>query len=128
MENKELLTDGDELLVRSFFEENKIEIADNGFTGRVMRRLPSPSVHLNRIWTAVCACLGVVWLLSVLSDVTLEHLRGCVLYAGKNIADGLWSHIVSIEVSQYSLPVAGVAFLTLSVVAAYNILESKRIL
>lgn len=128
MENKDFLTESDELLVKGFFEENKIDIADNGFSERVMRRLPSPSVRLNRIWTAVCTLLGAMWLFSVLSDVTLKSVKGGLLYLGKNIAEGLWSRIVSIEVSQHSLLMAGVAVLTLSVIVAYNIFESKRLL
>jgi len=128
IENKDFLTESDELLVKGFFEENKIDIADNGFSERVMRCLPSPSVRLNRIWTAVCTLLGAVWLFSVLSDVTLKNVKGGLLYLGKNIAEGLWSRIVSIEVSQHSLLMAGVAILTLSVIVAYNIFESKRLL
>lgn len=50
----------DELLVRKFFEENKIEIPDAGFSRRVMRRLPDRTRRLNRIWTAICVAVGVV--------------------------------------------------------------------
>ncbi len=50
----------DELLVRKFFEENKTELPDDGFSRRVMRRLPDRARRLNRIWTAVCLLLGVL--------------------------------------------------------------------
>ena len=43
--------DNDKLL-RDFFAENKQEIADNGFSRRVMHHLPGRSNHLARIWSA----------------------------------------------------------------------------
>lgn len=52
--------DRDELLVRKFFDENKIELPDDGFSRRVMRRLPDRARRLNRIWTAVCLLLGAL--------------------------------------------------------------------
>lgn len=65
----------DELLVKKFFDENKIEIPDNGFSRRVMRRLPDRMRRLNRIWTAVCIALGVImcvkfnWIASLSTQV-----------------------------------------------------------
>lgn len=52
--------DRDELIVRKFFEENKIDVPDDGFSRRVMRRLPDRERRLSRVWTAVCAVLGVL--------------------------------------------------------------------
>ncbi len=43
--------DNDKLL-RDFFAENKQEIADNGFSRRVMHHLPDRSNRLARIWSA----------------------------------------------------------------------------
>ena len=53
------MDDRDELLVSKFFDENKIDVADNGFSRRVTRRLPDRERRLNRIWTAVCLALGL---------------------------------------------------------------------
>lgn len=50
----------DELIVRKFFEENKVDIPDDGFSRRVMRRLPDRARRLNRIWTAVCVLSGLL--------------------------------------------------------------------
>lgn len=61
-----MMDDRDELLVSKFFDENKIDVADNGFSRRVTRRLPDRERRLNRIWTAVCLALGAV--LAVLFD------------------------------------------------------------
>ena len=55
--------DRDELLVRKFFEDNAVEVPDDGFTRRVMRRLPDRERRLSRIWAAVCAVAGVLMLL-----------------------------------------------------------------
>lgn len=79
----------DELLVRKFFEENKIEIPDAGFSRRVMRCLPDRTRRLNRIWTAICVAVGVVmcvkfdWLSSLSAQV-------------KSLADTVMSnHVIS---------------------------------
>lgn len=61
-----MMDDRDELLVSKFFDENKIDVADNGFSRRVTRRLPDRERRLNRIWTAVCLVLGAA--LAVLFD------------------------------------------------------------
>lgn len=45
-------TDNDKLL-QDFFAENKREIEDNGFSRRVMKRLPDRSERMARIWSAV---------------------------------------------------------------------------
>lgn len=45
-------TDNDKLL-RDFFAENKREIEDNGFSRRVMKRLPHRSERAARLWNAL---------------------------------------------------------------------------
>ncbi|GAA6257028.1 DUF5056 domain-containing protein [Bacteroides sp. f07] len=52
-------------LLRDFFSKNKQEIADNGFSRRVMHHLPDRSRRLARIWSAfIMAVVTVlfVWL------------------------------------------------------------------
>lgn len=51
--------DNDKLL-RNFFAENKQEIADNGFSRRVMRHLPDRSCRLARIWSAFVTAVATV--------------------------------------------------------------------
>ena len=56
-------THDDEQLVDNFMRQfANAEIADDGFSGQVMRELPATRniVRLNAIWTAVCATAGVV--------------------------------------------------------------------
>ena len=49
------MEDNKDILLNKLFEEAaKTEIADNGFTRQVMRRLPSRAERYNHIWTGVC--------------------------------------------------------------------------
>ena len=52
----------DILLNNLFAEAAKTEIADNGFSRKVMRRLPSRAERMSRIWTCVCTMAAVVLL------------------------------------------------------------------
>lgn len=58
-DNKAMLSD-DELLAQ-FFNENRIELEDNGFSARVIQQLPSRLVRLSRIWTFVCILVGIAF-------------------------------------------------------------------
>lgn len=51
--------DNDKLL-RDFFAENKQEIADNGFSRRVMHHLPDRTNRLARIWSAFVMAIAAV--------------------------------------------------------------------
>lgn len=51
--------DNDKLL-RDFFAENKQEIADNGFSRRVMYHLPDRSNRLAHIWSTSVMAIGAV--------------------------------------------------------------------
>ena len=51
--------DNDKLL-KDFFAENKREIADNGFSRRVMHQLPDRSNRLARLWTLFVMTVGAV--------------------------------------------------------------------
>lgn len=52
--------DNNDKLLKNFFTENKQEIADNGFSRRVMHHLPNRSNRLSRIWTAVIMLAGTI--------------------------------------------------------------------
>ena len=86
------LTPADEQLVRAFFESHSPGVvADGGFSGRVMRRLPDARQHrLNRIWTLTCSAAGVAMLcllngLSALKDGVL-NLFGDIVGAAASIS------------------------------------------
>lgn len=57
------MTDKDDILIADFFKQAaQQQIADNGFTERVMRSLPDRQVEqvrrLSRLWTWFCILLG----------------------------------------------------------------------
>ena len=59
-----MMKNNDKLLT-SFFAEHRQEIADNGFSRRVLRHLPDRSRHLAQIWTAFCFTLALVLFVSL---------------------------------------------------------------
>ena len=59
------MTENDDKLIAAFFEENRREIADNGFSKRVMHHLPDRTSRLSHLWTVFCCLLGAglfIWL------------------------------------------------------------------
>ena len=62
------MMENDDKLLTSFFAEHRQEIADNGFSRRVLRHLPGR--HLAQIWTTFCFTLTLV-LFVVLDGVQL---------------------------------------------------------
>lgn len=59
------MMENDDTLIEKFFASNRQEIADSGFTRRVMRRLPDHSSLLARVWTVCCCALAVVLFVSL---------------------------------------------------------------
>lgn len=57
----DMTDDRDELLVKRFFEENRVEMPDDGFSRHVMRQLPGRTKRISRIWTAVCSVVAVLF-------------------------------------------------------------------
>ncbi|MBR6188989.1 MAG: DUF5056 domain-containing protein [Prevotella sp.] len=54
-------TSDDDLLLEQFFQAARAEqVPDNGFTHRVMTRLPEHQLLLSRLWTAACIIVGLV--------------------------------------------------------------------
>lgn len=55
-----VMMENDDKLLASFFAEHRQEIADNGFSRRVMRHLPDRVQRLSQIWTTFCFTLALV--------------------------------------------------------------------
>lgn len=51
----------DDELVAMFFDENRQEIEDNGFSHHVMKQLPLQSIWLRRAWSLVCWVVGIAF-------------------------------------------------------------------
>lgn len=54
------MTENDDKLLAGFFVENRHEIADNGFTRRVMRHLPDHTRRISQLWVTFCFTLALV--------------------------------------------------------------------
>lgn len=54
------MTENNDKLLADFFAENRQEIADNGFTRRVMHHLPDRTHRISQVWTAFCFTLAIV--------------------------------------------------------------------
>lgn len=54
------MMENDDKLLTSFFAGHRQEIADNGFSRRVMRHLPDRSRRLSQIWVTFCFTLALV--------------------------------------------------------------------
>ena len=54
------MTEMNDKLLKDFFSEHKQEIADNGFSRRVMKSLPNRSSKVARIWTTCCAAVTLI--------------------------------------------------------------------
>ncbi|WP_321520101.1 DUF5056 domain-containing protein [uncultured Bacteroides sp.] len=54
------MTEIDDKMINQFFQAEKEEIKDNGFSRRVMRNLPDRGEKLSKIWAAFCTAIGIV--------------------------------------------------------------------
>lgn len=76
-QHKDQRTD-DELLA-SFFTEQKAEIPDNGFSARVMHRLPRHARRLNQIWSVFCFAIAMVLFLLFDGIAELRHVASDII-------------------------------------------------
>lgn len=82
------LNDADEQLLQAFFADHQEEIADDGFSDRVMQHLPAPSHRrLERWWQVACLVMGVIFIVSTQMVSSLEDS----LFASKVTAMMLFS-------------------------------------
>lgn len=54
------MTEINDKLLKQFFNEQKKEIEDNGFSRRVMHSLPNYSKHLSNLWVSFCATIALI--------------------------------------------------------------------
>lgn len=82
------LNDADEQLLQAFFADHQEEIADDGFSDRVMQYLPAPSHRrMERWWQVACLVMGVIFIVSTQMVSSLEDS----LFASKVTAMMLFS-------------------------------------
>lgn len=67
------LSNADEQLLQAFFADHQEEIADDGFSDRVMQHLPAPSHRrMERWWQVACIVMGVIFIVSTQMVSSLE--------------------------------------------------------
>lgn len=54
------MTDIDDKIINQFFQSEKKEVKDNGFSRRVMRNLPDRGEKISKIWVAFCTAAGII--------------------------------------------------------------------
>ena len=69
------MMENDDKLLTSFFAEHRQEIADNGFSRRVLRHLPDRRRHLAQICTAFVSLDGVQLILDTLRETFDTAIR-----------------------------------------------------
>lgn len=119
-----VMTDNDDKLIASFFERHAIdELPDNGFSERVMSRLPSSGysrpIAVNSICNAVCAVACAVLFLC------LDGI-GMVRQMLVDLLADLLGSVVSINLNAASIVVVVVSVITLSCLAIYNMLVTDE--
>lgn len=50
----------DNKLLKDFFSEHKQEIADNGFSRRVIKNLPNRALRISNTWTTCCCAIALI--------------------------------------------------------------------
>lgn len=69
------MTERDDFLIQAFFQEHRQEIADNGFSERVIRNLPKRNIiWWNRLWTLLCGIVAIIlfWMLDGKAKILTE--------------------------------------------------------
>lgn len=97
------MMENNDKLLEEFFADNRHEIADNGFSQRVMHRLPTRSRQLAQIWS-ICGFTLVVVLFVALDGI---HLLGNAIL---QLLNNLLEHGIA-ELDIRSMAIAGVVLL-----------------
>ncbi|NDV82432.1 DUF5056 domain-containing protein [Bacteroides sp. 51] len=84
------MTEMDDKLLKQFFSEHKQEIADNGFSRRVIKNLPDRSLKISRIWTTCCCAVALILFfaldgLQAIGSVLRETFTSMVEYGAANL-------------------------------------------
>ena len=113
------MMENDEQLIARFFADNKQDIADKGFTRKVMRQLPVPAQRLNRVWTAICSVAAVVFFFLFNGVAAVKNI---LIQLGGDLLGGF----VSLEVGGVSPIFIYLGVLSAALVWAYNVVESPN--
>lgn len=108
------MTESDEQMLVRFFEENRQDFADNGFTERVAKQLPSRTMKINRIWTVIC------WIVGIAFFYFMDGL-GQLRNVGILLLNDVLGMFASIHLPTYSIVAILVLIFTMISVKMYNL-------
>jgi len=112
-DNNQSLLNDDELLSK-FFNENRVELEDNGFSERVMEKIPSSSsLRLRRLWTLICTLVGIGFFIWADGIGQLKRVF-------QNSLGNIEGYISSVDFSNISPMMLLMAALVGSVLVAWN--------
>ena len=102
-----------ELLEKLFSEARQMEVADNGFTERVMRQVPDTRAQtFSRLWTAFCVVVAVT---------VFVLMRGWEI-----IAYGMVTLLNNLQTLQTHLMIGAVLVLVLGLLGSSDVLHRER--
>ena len=106
----------DERLLERFFGEQLFEVTDDGFSHRVMKKIPDRARRLNRLWTALCLVAAVAFIIAE---------RGLTAMVGS--LQGLWADVSTHELLSRLNPLTVyLALVLLAAVGSYRLLAAER--
>ena len=113
------MTERDDELLMHFFSEHKQEIFDNGFSERVMQKLPRSAIRTyNRLWTLFCCMVGLAFIL-------LTRGWEQVTRIGHILSSQFYDALYGLNLTSFTPVVLFVAMLTFIGVTVYNLNLSK---
>lgn len=111
--------------VDKFLLSHKVEIADNGFSDRVMSHLPARADHRNRIeviWQIVCL-VGTLVLCSLtdILDVLITDIKAFIVTLPLESSLNQWLYILGIPLLLYWVVTAMLTHLSIKNNISFNI-------
>lgn len=108
-----MMEDNDKLITQ-FFAQHRQTIANDGFSQEVMRRVSSRAVRQNKMWVALCWCLGIILFFFFNGIATVQVM---LLHIGKD----LFGIISAVDLSSCNPFIFYIGLCTLALVGAYNV-------
>lgn len=112
-------TKTDDELLMQFFGENRPDIADDGFSERVMRQLPRRAQRLERAWTTVCFAAAMALFLVFDGVAELRTLAS-------NLMGDAAGYLSSVDLGGLQPLTLLASAVLLGMVSLYNLLSTQR--
>lgn len=109
----------DDQLLEQFFSSFKQDIPYDGFSHKVMRRLPLRAKRMNTIWSIFCLMVGVALF------IVFNGLGALRVIASNFVGDAI-GYVASIHLSLFSLVSLWATVALLAVVGLYNVSFTQR--